>query len=79
MAMAHVLINCDSGFENKVISELKKFDSVQEAKEVYGAYNIIVKLESPNLQELRDNISEDIRKIKSIISTITLLDSGNFF
>lgn len=76
--MAHILINCDSGFENQVITELKKFDSVLEVKEVYGVFEIVAKLESSNLQELRDNISEDIRKIKNIISTITLLDSGNF-
>ena len=78
MAMAHLLINCYSGLENQVITELKKFDSVQEVKEVYGFFDIIAKLESPNLQELEDNISEDIRKTKNIISVIKLLDSGNF-
>ena len=78
MAKAHVLINCNLGFENQVISELKKFGSVQEVKEVNGSFDIIAKLESPNLQELEDNISEDIRKTKNIISTITLLDSANF-
>ena len=78
MAMAHVLINCYSGFKNQVITELKKFDSVQEVKEVYGSFDIIAKLESQNLQELEDNISEDIRKTKNIISVIKLLDSGNF-
>ena len=40
-------------------------------------FNIIVKLESQNIQELRENISERIRKIKNIISTITLIDSNN--
>jgi len=78
MAMAHVLINCDSGFENQVISEIKKFDSVREAKEVYGAYDIIAKLESPNSQELRENITEDIRKLKNVISTVTLMNVDDY-
>jgi len=78
MAMAHILINCNSGFENQVISELKKFDSIQEVREVYGAFDVVTKLESSNLQELRDSISEDIRKIKNIISTVTLMNSDGF-
>jgi DNA-binding Lrp family transcriptional regulator len=78
MPIAHVLINCDLGFENQVISDLQKLNSIQEVKGVYGVYDVIVKLYSPNIQELRENITEDIRKIKNVISTITLLDSSGF-
>jgi DNA-binding Lrp family transcriptional regulator len=74
MVMAHVLISCDPGFEDQIVSELKKFDTVHEARAVYGVFDIVVKLESPNPQEIRDNIVEDIRKIKSILSTVTLID-----
>ena len=73
MVTAHVLINCDSGSEGSVIDELKKFDSVREVNPVYGAFDLVVKLESPNLQEIRDNIVKDIRKIKNIITTVTLM------
>lgn len=78
MAIAHLLINCDLGSEKKVLSELEKFDSVREAKEVYGAYDVIVKLETHSLQELKINIFNDIRRIKNIISTTTLMDSTNY-
>ena len=77
MAAAHVLINCENGPEDEVITELKKFDSITEVRGLYGAFDIIAKLESPNLQELKDNVSEDIRKIKKIISTVTLLHNDN--
>jgi DNA-binding Lrp family transcriptional regulator len=77
MAVAHVLINCENGSEDEVITELKKFDSITEVRGLYGSFDIIVKLESPNLQELKDNVSEDIRKIKKIISTVTLLHIDN--
>ena len=77
MANAHILVNCDAGYENQIISELKKFEFIREAKEVYGMFKIIVKLESQNIQELRENSSERVRKIKNIISTITLMDNNN--
>lgn len=78
VATAHVLINCVSGSKEAVINELKKFDSVREVEKVYGTYDIIAKLESPNTQELKDNIGEDIRKIKKIISTITLMNVDGY-
>ena len=76
--MAHVLINCDPGFENQIVSELKKFDTVHEARAVYGVFDIVVKLESPNLQELRENISDDIRKLKNVNATLTLMDVDDY-
>ena len=78
MVMAHVLIRCDPGFENKIVSELKKFDTVHEARAVYGVFDIVVKLESPNLQELRENISDDIRKLKNVITTLTLMNVDDY-
>ncbi len=74
MVTAHLLVNCDSGSEGSVIDELKKFDSVREVSPVYGAFDLVVKIESPNLQEIGDNIVKDIRKIKNIITTLTLMN-----
>ncbi len=73
MAAAHVLINCETGKEESIIVELKKFDGVREVEPVFGVFDIVVKLESPNPHEIRDNALMDIRKIKDVISTITLL------
>lgn len=74
MAMAHVLINCNSGFKDQVISELQKFHAIKDAKEVDGAFDIIAKLQSFNNHEIQENISKDIQNIKNVISTMTLMD-----
>lgn len=73
MATAHVLINCNPGFEEFVLDELKKLDSIREVREVYGAFDLVAMVETPNVSELKGNISENIRKIKNIISTLTLI------
>ena len=78
MGTAHVLINCNPGFEKNIVSELEKFDSIHEARAVYGAFDIIAKLESPNLQELKENVVEDIRKLKNVISTLTLMNIDDY-
>jgi len=69
---AYVLINCDIGSEEDVISHLKTIDGVKEVHGTFGAYDIVVKIESDNHETLRDTITWKIRKIKRIRSTLTL-------
>ena len=46
MVIAYILLTCDLGSENSVIEQLKAIPSVKEAHGVYGAYDILVKVES---------------------------------
>ena len=46
MSTAYVLINCDLGAEEFVISELKSIDGVTEVHGTFGAHDIIVKVKS---------------------------------
>ena len=73
MVSAYVLINCDIGSEEDVISHLKTIDGVKEAHGTFGAYDIIAKIESDNAETLRDTVTWKIRKIKRIRSTLTLM------
>ena len=73
MVSAYVLINCDIGSQEDVISHLKTIDGVKEVHGTFGVYDIMVKIESDNHDTLRDTITWKIRKIKRIRSTLTLM------
>lgn len=73
MATAYVLINCDLGSEQKVIDQIKPLDGIKEVKGVFGAYDILAKLETPSADRLRETITWKIRKIDRIRSTLTLM------
>ena len=73
MATAYVLINCDLGSEEAVISELKLIDGVIEVHGTFGAYDILAKVESSLVEKLRETITWKIRKIIKIRSTLTLM------
>jgi len=73
MATAYVLINCDMGYETEVIDEIKQLEDVKEINGVYGAYDILVKVESANEKNLRDTITWKIRKLNRARSTLTLM------
>ncbi len=73
MAEAYVLINCEIGSEEKVIEELKTIDDVKEVHGTFGAYDILAKVESDQVETLRETITWKIRKIDKIRSTLTLM------
>ncbi len=73
MTMAYVFVNCDLGFEVEIIDEIKQIEDVKEAFGVYGVYDVIVKLESANVENLRDVITWKIRKLNRVRSTLTLM------
>lgn len=73
MATAYVLINCDLGSEESVISELKSIEGVVEVHGIFGAYDILAKVESKQVETLRETITWKIRKIPKIRSTLTLM------
>jgi len=73
MAAAYVLINSDLGYEAEVIDEIKQFEDVKEAHGVFGAYDILAKVESANVKDLRETITWKIRKLNRVRSTLTLL------
>lgn len=73
MATAFVLINADSGSESEVLEELKAIPEIKEAHLVYGVYDIITRLETDIMQDLKDTISQKIRRIEKIRSTLTMI------
>ncbi len=73
MPTAFVLINCTLGSEEEVVEKLKQIESVKEVSGTFGAYDILAKLETSNIEELRNGLSQQIRKIDKITGTLTLM------
>lgn len=76
MAKAYVLVTCESGSEDYVLSSLKSIDSVKLATGVFGTYDILSKLEANSEDALRDIITKKIRKLPRIRATYTLIADG---
>ena len=73
MALAFVLVNCETRVEKAVIDELKTFDAVKEAIGTFGVYDILVKLEADSDHKLRDVITQKIRKMDRVRTATTLM------
>lgn len=73
MAVAIILINTDIGKEIDVFERLKKIKEVREAYITYGTFDIIAKLEAPDLHKLNEVITKEIRNMNGVRSTLTLI------
>ena len=72
MAEAYILLNCELGAEEEVIGRLKQIGQVKEVHGTFGAYDIIVKVQTESADKLREAITWNIRKMDKIRSTLTL-------
>ena len=77
MPTAYVLLNSDLGSDSSIIEEIKPIlqneDIQYEIQGVYGVYDIVLKLSSDNAENLRSIITNKIRKISKVQSTLTMM------
>ncbi len=77
MSTAYVLLNSDLGSDESIINEVKQIlaeeDIISEVQGVYGVYDIVLKLTSDDAEKLRAVITNKVRKISKVQSTLTMM------
>ena len=78
MPTAYVLLNSDLGSDESIVNEVKEILAAEskvnyEVQGVYGVYDIILKISADNAEELRSIITNKIRKISKVQSTLTMM------
>jgi len=78
LPISYVLINSNLGTDVEIIAKIKEMLANQndvnlEIQGVYGVYDIIVKLSSDDSTKLRSIVTNDIRKIENVQSTLTMM------
>ncbi len=73
MPLAFVLVDSKIGVENELVKDLKSIKNVVEAHNIYGMYDIMVKVEADTMDELRDVVHQRIRSLDKVRSTLTMI------
>ena len=78
MPTTYILINSDLGSDVEIIQKIKQIldseSSIKyEVQGVYGVYDIIVKITANSMDLLRSIITNKIRKIDKVYSTLTMM------
>jgi DNA-binding Lrp family transcriptional regulator len=73
MSIAFVLINTNMGLEGEVTKDLKEISEVKDVYSVYGVYDLVVRLEADPMEELKKAISDRVRRLKNVRTTLTMI------
>ena len=78
MPISYVLVNSEHGSDGTIIDELKSVLSSEpglgfEIQGVYGIYDIVLKLSSDDAAKLRSIITNKVRRIPKVQSTLTMM------
>jgi len=78
MPTTYILINSDLGSDVEIIKKIKQILDNEsgikyEVQGVYGVYDIIVKITANSMDLLRSIITNKIRKIDKVYSTLTMM------
>ena len=78
MSIAFVLTNTELSSDMEIIGKMKDIlanekDIEYEIQGVYGIYDIVLKISSNNEKKLRAIITNKIRKIDNVQSTLTMM------
>ncbi len=79
MPTTYILLNSDLGSDMEIIKKIKEILDAEgklvryEVQGVYGVYDIVVKITADNMDHLRNIITNKIRKIDKVYSTLTMM------
>jgi DNA-binding Lrp family transcriptional regulator len=73
MVAAFILIVVDSGAEKRIAEKLSDLAGVDEVDVIYGDYDLIAKIQVPDISKLGDFIINNIRSVKGVRRTSTLI------
>ena len=77
MTSAFLLINSEFLFTEEVMNKLKEIPEIVDIYIVQGLYDLIAKVKLNTEEELKELVSERIRKVDRITGTVTVIIAGD--
>ena len=75
MTTAFILMNMDLGYNKSMIETLESIPEVQYVYQIYGVYDVVVKIECDSIEATKDFIANKIRinpEIKALLTNLVV-------
>ncbi|MCU0853231.1 MAG: Lrp/AsnC ligand binding domain-containing protein [Thermoplasmata archaeon] len=73
LAVAYVLITTATGKEGFVLEQLRRIPGMSDVYQLFGQFDMIVRMETKDYDELCEEVLGKIRTIAGVTSTRTLI------
>ncbi len=78
MKIAFILLNMVLGYNKLYVEELENLPEVKYVYNIYGVYDVLVKVECDTIEDIKDFIAEKIRSNTDLLSSLTMLVVESF-
>lgn len=73
MISAVVLVTTNHGQESNVLEELRNLAEVEEAHQLWGVYDFMVKVKANSIDRLKEIVRVYLRQLAGVSSVLTLM------
>jgi DNA-binding Lrp family transcriptional regulator len=73
-----VLFKVSSGTEREVCQKLIEFDEILHADIIFGEYDVVAKIVTPDLGKLEEFVSRKVRNVPNVLVTSTMIVSREY-
>ena len=73
MLSAYIMMKLQVGKDEEVFAKIGKLKQIREANATYGAFDLVIKVEFKNIEELDRFIFEEIRRIPGVSETSSMI------
>jgi len=77
MATGFALLSISPLYENEVYQKLRTTSGVVEVHPIFGEYDILLKIECPDIDSIGEVVIKRIRSIKGVVDTKTLIGTNS--
>jgi len=77
LTKAYILLTTEIGCEQEVCKIIKTIPEVRDAYTLHGVYDLIIDIETDDLNYLKEVIQKRIRSMKKVRSTLTMIERVN--
>jgi DNA-binding Lrp family transcriptional regulator len=76
--LAYILFKVNSGTEREVCQKLVEFDEIIQADIIFGEYDVLAKIETEDLGNLEEFVSQKVRNVPNVLVTSTMIISREY-
>ncbi len=66
MSTAYVLLSCDLDGVHDIFNKLKNINEIMKSEVVYGPYDIVIKINANDLDEIKKVVNLHIKRIQGV-------------
>ena len=67
------MVKTEAGMTGEVIKNLRAMPEVKRVYQVYGDYDIVARIETDDVEHIKETLSEKVKQLDYVNSTLTLL------